>query len=229
MKNVYLLSGMIVLGSVAGLNAMEQGRPAIYQIIDSLVHKYKGPYYYHKSDWPAIFKMLDEFKDVISVNEYLFRTGNIGAGFNFSPLLAVAVEENNLLVAKELLEKYHANPNAENLKITGEELLKKHGANAKNRQIIGIELFKKYSDNPNVELFEKNDLSKTGWTALRSACSNLDVPMVKLLLKHGASPNVKHDNTNIIEMVEEKKKETLKTRNIKEAKKAPLERVINFV
>lgn len=198
MKNVYLLSGMIALCSIVGLSAMEKERPSIYQIIDPLVRKYKtydkyGQRTYHDtSDWPAIFKMLDEFNGAINVNEYFFQIGD-----GFSPLLDIAVGESNLLVVKELLEKYHANPNAE--------------------------LVKKYYPNQN--------MVKSGWTALTSACSKLDVPMVKLLLMHGANPNIKwtYDNKNIIEMVEEKKKETLKTKNIKESEKAPILKKIDEI
>lgn len=225
MKKSYLLSGMIVLG-IASIDAaqrltemqryeiedvqwgkiaqqkkqqMEQQielrHPAIYKIIDPLVRKYKtydkngNPTYHDTSDWPAIFKILDELKGVISVNEYSFQTsGNPDEGYTFTPLLTIAVGENNLLVAKELLEKYHANPNTEDF----EEKINK----------------KPY---------------KTGCTALTLASFNRDVPMVELLLKHGASPYIKwtYNNTNIIDMVKKDKQKILETRNITEAAKQP--------
>ena len=161
MKKLHLLSGMIVLGAIASINAspvknpggltaeqhqkiqnvqygkisrqQELARPAVYKMIDPLVEA---------RNWPAIFSMLDQMQGVISVNEY--RTD-----FDASPLLVEAVIDQNFLAAKKLLEKYHANPNL----------------------TIG-------------------KLNNAGYSPLMFACSLGDLAMVKLLLQHKADLNL---------------------------------------
>src|SRR4030095_8631764 len=143
MKKLYLLSGTLLLGIFASINAMES-RPEIYGIIDSLVPEYE-PFgaswrLASKVDWPAVFVNLDLMKDTIAVNEY--------RSLNNETLLCRAVWGLNFLAAKTLLEKYKANPNL----LCGK---------AKN-------------------------------TALYLAVIKRDVLMVKLLLMHGANPNIKN-------------------------------------
>jgi hypothetical protein len=92
MKNVYLLSGIIVLNYIAGLNAMEE-----YLALESLLR-------FCSTNWTAIFTLLDEKPDVLDVNRYRF--GAFG-----NTLLYHAVHTENLLAAERLLKKYKADTN----------------------------------------------------------------------------------------------------------------------
>ncbi len=108
MKNLYVLSGMIALGSIAGLNAMKRVKdehPAAYQMIDALIPEDRP---FAEIDWPAIFKILDLMVGVIDVNEYREK-------LNGETLLILAIQGKKLLAAKTLLEKYKANPNLPNI------------------------------------------------------------------------------------------------------------------
>jgi hypothetical protein len=95
----------------------ELARPAIYKMIDSLIksewNAAKDMYEYI-IEWAKIFGVIDSMQGAISVNEYKTTWGD--------PLLWLAVDQENFLATKTLLEKYHANPN-----ISG--CLGEHGAN----------------------------------------------------------------------------------------------------
>lgn len=171
MKKSYLLLGMIVVGSVAGLNAMQnltqeqieeiknvQGgkvykqyllaRPPVYKILDELTSpEGTGKLEVEsKIDWPSVFRIIDSMQGVIDVNEY--RTRQMGL-----TLLERAADAGNLLAAKTLLEKYKANPNL----------------TARKPHMRGMPI------PPN---------------ALMMASSKGDLAMVGLLLKHGADPSI---------------------------------------
>lgn len=92
----------------------ELARPPVYKMIDAAIEE-KSEYGSDELgkmtstetfnvNWPTVFNILDSMRGVISVNEYRTFTYNY-------PLLWLAVKQNNLLVAKILLEKYKANPN----------------------------------------------------------------------------------------------------------------------
>lgn len=137
MKKSYLLTSIIALSSIASINSMEQRRPEVYTMIDALIVNRQGAI-----NWPAIFAVIDAMKDIITVNEYTTPYGYT--------LLEEAILNENLLVTKELLEKYHADPNRGEMK------------------------------------------------PLIIACQFSSIPMIKLLLMHGANPYaidyVNHDS-----------------------------------
>ncbi len=175
MKKSYLLSGMIVLGAVAGLNAMQQEqRPMAYQMLDSL----QPGMFVFNINWQAIFKILDEMQGVINVNEYRSTSSS-----SRPTLLYKAVNARNLLVAKTLLEKYKANPNIfgtsyqaggrdefpltfaiQNNDLAMVGLLLKHGADPSlkdKRGISSLDYAKEYKTKPEIlELLEENIMSR---------------------------------------------------------------------
>jgi hypothetical protein len=97
MKKSFLLSGIIVLNICGTIAAAESNRPATYRMIDVVLADTP------RVNWNAVFAILDTMKGTISVNEYSNKKG--------MSLLHIAVIKRSLLAAKELLEKYKANPN----------------------------------------------------------------------------------------------------------------------
>jgi hypothetical protein len=147
MKKSYLLSGMIAFGAIVGINASEARRPETYKMLDVAVGDLKN------INWPAVFATLDLMPGVITVNEYRSSWGE--------SLLYMAVMSANFIAAKELLEKYHANPNLGK---------------------TGFKRFKQKEETPLLGL-----LSRMGKRGMFVARKN-DLTMVKLLLMYGADP-----------------------------------------
>ena len=92
MKKSCLLSGMMMLGVIANVNAMMPNRPVIAPELDALAQK---------RNWHAIFVKLNQMQGDI-VNKYITIDGGT--------LLIDAVIDGNSAAAKILLEKYNANP-----------------------------------------------------------------------------------------------------------------------
>jgi hypothetical protein len=140
-----LLSGIVALHTFVSMQAMEPARPQVWKILDAVLPTSRlDPV----KDWAAVFKLLDEMKGIINVNEY--RTV-----YYPTTLLTLAVERNLFAVAQLLLEKYGANPSANNN------------------------------------------------TALIQACATGDIPMIQLLMQHGANPYLKdrHSGVDAFEFV----------------------------
>ena len=171
MKKILLLSGTIVLATIANIDAKimpgqepgqvsieevqrrkiarqkELARKPIYKMLDALIVDQQGRIYVIKKniDWPAVFHILDSMKDVISVNEY--RSPD---DLKYS-LLDLAVYQNNLLATKTLLEKYKIDPDRDEFtplmiacrgnNITIVNLLLKNGANPYKRDSFGMNSF----------------------------------------------------------------------------------------
>jgi hypothetical protein len=96
MKKSYLLSGMIVLGAVVGLNAMQQ-RPLGWQELDRCIVN-------ERIDWKCVFSLLTFYRGTNLVNEYRDLQYD-------EPLLELAVEEYNVPATRKLLQEFNANPN----------------------------------------------------------------------------------------------------------------------
>jgi ankyrin repeat protein len=139
MKKLLLLSGIVALHTFVGIQAMEPARPQKWKKMDTVIPK--NPL--RSKNWSGVFQLLDAMKGSIDVNEY--RT------VNGETLLNRAVRHEQLAAAKQLLEKYGANPNIQN---------------------------------------ENSD------SALFLACVPGNIPMIQLLLQHGANPYLKSELMN---------------------------------
>ena len=131
MKKSLLLSGMIALITTTNTHTTEQGRPEIYQKIDSIVATARN--------WGAafddIFALLKREKNTVDINDY--RSGD-----KQQTLLYIAVDKSNLRDAEKLLKEYHANPNLGDRKKT--PLMNASSS----EEIPMIKLLLKYGANP---------------------------------------------------------------------------------
>jgi len=101
-----LCVGLVVVGIIVNIGAMERERKIIYK------RDITGPAYrelnriidnvspFDSTDWKAIFNILDTAPDL--VNSYITSSKET--------LLEYALEEKNFAVAKILLQKYQADP-----------------------------------------------------------------------------------------------------------------------
>jgi hypothetical protein len=167
---------------------VEIARPPVYKMIDAAIEEniFFGGKIEEKIivNWPTVFKIIDSMQGVISASEY--ETPEYGL-----PLLLVAVVTNNLLAAKELLEKYKVDPNS----------------------LAG-------ASSSSVMLMIDGDWSFKPMYALMVACYNGDRAMVNLLLKYGANPNIKNAegknsfdyaaNTEILKILVDSQKKQIK-------------------
>jgi ankyrin repeat protein len=98
MKKSYLLSGMIVLGIAASVNANQKAEEQITALMLQVAKQQVG--------WEGIFKILGHHKGI--VNMYHMPAQH---DMHRPTLLSEAVSSERHDVVKELLEKYNADPN----------------------------------------------------------------------------------------------------------------------
>jgi hypothetical protein len=101
MKKLYSLVAFIALTTTINTHTMDPERHPMFKLLDTFI-----PEHDTTTNWRAVFGILQKLvldKNLFTVNEYLSQHG--------LTLLCQAVEDDDFLAAKILLEEYHANPN----------------------------------------------------------------------------------------------------------------------
>jgi len=94
MNKLYWLSGIIVLGVIANVGAMEQ-RPLAWQQLDQFTNQ-------EPINWDGVFRVLHNYRnDLKLINKYRDLIYD-------EPLLELAVEEYNVPAAHRLLKEFGA-------------------------------------------------------------------------------------------------------------------------